>query len=489
MNSPEQISTINKSLFKYCKEGSLTKIQSLVEDNDIDLNFRDEWDSTPLYYACLCGHFEIVEYLLQKGSRCPENTFDGERCLYGALSEEIKNLVRNWKQVNKSGLRRNKHYELMTDLLDRHPFSDVLFIVHGDKFFLHKCILVARSEYFATAFATKWLGKDMVNIKSSRIQKESFRATIQYIYTGRLDIDYGLLKNLKSVAKNCKLFTLLKEISNAETRYDELKRLKPHLKKRVNLFTVENLACTSDLHNDLRKLVDHIIPPSANDWVDQGVLPFTTTDNKKTYYADVCFIVEGHSFYAHKAFLVTYSEYFRARCDDHFCENYLHDTIPIVCLNDMSLNVFKSIVLHAYADAFELSTFDETQEVLAYSHMFMMSGLSRRCGLFLSKLINNSNFYSIYKSSKYFDLSRLEAKCTFFMAKNLDKIVNSEEFSSLVLEDAMSVMERQETDSVPLVDDIRHHLTQVCQTISEYEENKLKLHLLDVLMSRLGIDC
>jgi len=476
-------------LFKYCKEGSLTKVQNLVEDDDIDLNLRDEWDSTPLYYACLCGHFKIVEYLLQKGSRCPENTFDGERCLYGALSEEIKNLVRNWKQVNKSGLRRNKHYELMTDLLDRHPFSDVLFIVHGDKFFLHKCILVARSEYFATAFATKWLGRNTINIKSSRIYKESFRATIQYIYTGRLDIDYGLLENLRSVAKNCKLFTLLEEISKTETRYDELKRLKPHLQKRVNLFTVENLTCTSKLHSDLRSLVDHIIPPSANDWVDQGVLPFTTMDNKKTYYADVCFVVEEHSFYAHKAFLVTYSEYFRARCDDHFCENYQHDTIPIVCLNDMSLNVFKSIVLHAYADAFELSMFDETQEVLAYSHMFMMSGLSRRCGLFLSKLINIRNFYSIYKSSKYFDLSRLEAKCTCFMAKNLDKIVNSEEFSSLVLEDAMSVMERQETDSVPLVDDIRHHLTQVCQTISDYEENKLKLQLLDVLMSRLGIDC
>lgn len=86
MNSSEQVSTINKSLFKYCKEGSLTKVQNLVEDDDIDLNLRDEWDSTPLYYACLCGHFKIVEYLLQKGSRCPENTFDGERCLYGALS-------------------------------------------------------------------------------------------------------------------------------------------------------------------------------------------------------------------------------------------------------------------------------------------------------------------------------------------------------------------------------------------------------------------
>ena len=242
----------------------------------------------------------------------------------------------------------------MTDLLDRHPFSDVLFIVHGDKFFVHKCILVARSEYFATAFATKWLGKHTISIKSSRIQKDTFRAIIQYIYTGRLDIDYGLLENLRIVAKNCKLFTLLEEISKTEMRYVELKKLKPHLQRRVNLFTVENLTCTSELHTNLKNLVDHVIPPSANDWVDQGVLPFTTVDDKKTYYADVCFIVEEHSFYAHKAFLITYSEYFRARCDDHFSENHLHDAIPVIYLNDISLIVFKSIVLHAYADAFEV---------------------------------------------------------------------------------------------------------------------------------------
>ena len=32
----------------------------LTENKEMDLNIRDKWDSTPLYYACLCGHLELV---------------------------------------------------------------------------------------------------------------------------------------------------------------------------------------------------------------------------------------------------------------------------------------------------------------------------------------------------------------------------------------------------------------------------------------------
>jgi ankyrin repeat protein len=38
----------------------------LTEHKEVELNMRDVWDSTPLYYACLCGHKELVEYLLNR---------------------------------------------------------------------------------------------------------------------------------------------------------------------------------------------------------------------------------------------------------------------------------------------------------------------------------------------------------------------------------------------------------------------------------------
>ena len=51
-----------------------------------NLNSYVAFFSTPLYYACLCGHLEVVQYLLDNGARCDASSFDGERCIYGALT-------------------------------------------------------------------------------------------------------------------------------------------------------------------------------------------------------------------------------------------------------------------------------------------------------------------------------------------------------------------------------------------------------------------
>jgi len=54
-------------LFQSCRRGDLDRVRYLVENGETELNLRDHWDSTPLYYACLCGHHELVEFLLQNG--------------------------------------------------------------------------------------------------------------------------------------------------------------------------------------------------------------------------------------------------------------------------------------------------------------------------------------------------------------------------------------------------------------------------------------
>lgn len=51
-----------RELFNACKSGNLVKLKHLIETKEVDVNVRDKWDSTPLYYACLCGHLNIVRY-------------------------------------------------------------------------------------------------------------------------------------------------------------------------------------------------------------------------------------------------------------------------------------------------------------------------------------------------------------------------------------------------------------------------------------------
>lgn len=64
-----------------------------------------------------------------------------------------------------------------------------------------------------------------------------------------------------------------------------------------------------------------------------------------------------------------------------------------------------------------------------------------------------------------------------------------EEFVTAVKENAEAVEERQETDSIPLVDDIRFHITSNVQTYSAIEEANQKLEALENLLANIGLDC
>ena len=63
-----------------------------------------------------------------------------------------------------------------------------------------------------------------------------------------------------------------------------------------------------------------------------------------------------------------------------------------------------------------------------------------------------------------------------------------EEFKQLVLEDAHSVQCRQETDTIPIIDDIRFHLTNFLQSFSDVYDTNDKMMLIDAFLEDLNVD-
>lgn len=59
----------------------------------------------------------------------------------------------------------------------------------------------------------------------------------------------------------------------------------------------------------------------------------------------------------------------------------------------------------------------------------------------------------------------------------------------MILQDAQSIQEREESDSIDIVDSIRYHLTSQVQTYSEIEEANIGLTAIDDLLESLGLDC
>ena len=52
-------------------------------------------NATPLFYASLCGHVDVLRLLLQAGAACERATFEGERVLYAALNDTVRNVLLN----------------------------------------------------------------------------------------------------------------------------------------------------------------------------------------------------------------------------------------------------------------------------------------------------------------------------------------------------------------------------------------------------------
>ena len=67
----------------------------------------------------------------------------------------------------------------------------------------------------------------------------------------------------------------------------------------------------------------------------------------------------------------------------------------------------------------------------------------------------------ILKTARLFNLARLEDQATEFLARNIELMMNDVELHKMIEEDAAVVQDRQETDSVQIIDDIRSQIRSV----------------------------
>lgn len=471
-------------LFSSCRKGDICRVRYLVEQRDVDLNVRDKWDSTPLYYACLCGHEELVQYLLASGAKCEANTFDGERCMYGSLNDSVRRLLKDYKCVGVRAMQRDDFNYFLHMLLEQGQHSDVKFLVHGQIFMAHRCVLSARSEYFTDMFETKWKGKNLITLKHPLVNPAAFGAILQYFYTGRMDIDISLVEDSRRLAKQCKMTDLIEELENKCKQVYEFVSNKPGV--CVKVLSLEPHTC--QLQEDMAQLADCALPIELR--VGFGELPFNRVDRFPTY-PDICFRVDGYNFLCHKAFFCGRSDYFKALLEDHFSEGeqlQSQPTTPVITLHNISHEIFIHIMYYIYTDDTELTT-ESVFDVLCMADMYLLPGLKRLCGKTLAKTICEDNVLYMWKTAKLFRLSRLEDHCTEFMAKIIDRLVEQDEFAQIIKEDAESLEKRQETDSVPLVDEIRYHIASNVQTYSAIEEANQKLEALEELLCSINIDC
>ncbi|XP_035220686.1 ankyrin repeat and BTB/POZ domain-containing protein 1-like isoform X2 [Stegodyphus dumicola] len=389
-------------LFLSCRKGDVRRLRYLVEQKDVDLNVRDKWDCTPLYYACLCGHYDTVLYLLENGACCDSETFDGERCLYGALTEEIYHLLRNFQVVTSKLIKRDEFSEFLRRALETDDYCDMHFVVQKVQLFAHRCILAARSEFFKNAFDEEW--RNLTSIRFTEyFTAAALKGVLHYMYTGEVEL------NIRDKDD----FIFLANHIGCSYLGNEIEKL---LKKRKNLqaISVEPKQYSS-LSQDFHTLFLSTLPEK-----------FLVVDHVcKSQYVDVHVSVKGYIFTCHKIFICGRCDYFKALISDHFSETYKDNVkrVQVVELHDISPEVFVSVLQYIYTYTADLSP-SNIFEVLHASDMFLLPGLKRLCAVTVKENLTVDNVVEVTKLARLYNLPRLETHCTEYMAIHLEKCEN-----------------------------------------------------------------
>ncbi|OWA52724.1 Ankyrin repeat and BTB/POZ domain-containing protein 1 [Hypsibius exemplaris] len=476
-------------LFSACRHGYLEKLRQLVEERDVELNVRDVWDSTPLYYACLCGHEEVVLYLLEKGARCDPDTFDGERCLYGSLTTKIRQLLVQHKAITSQVIRRNPYDGFLRSLLDNLEFSDVTFVVHGETFRFHRCVLAARSRYFYERFASKWKHRDVIRNNHPLVDPDAFRAVMEYIYTGRLQIDVGLVDDCLRLARQFGLDTLDARLNlqKAQATFFVKTKFTTRIANQWTTLVVEPQIGSNELHYNFGNLARHAIPDvgSSGDVDDLSL----DEDAFWSGLSDVIFDVEQKRFRCHKVFVCNRSEYLRALVTDHFHESVVTATgIPVIKVGGVTADIFRAVVQFIYQDFVTDLTAENVLDLLDTAELYLLPGLKKQCATVIAANLDRNCVIPILRTARALQLPRLQAVCVQFVASHIELLVREPELKKLIAEDAAQVSNREDTDTIEVVDDIRCCITNNLQTLSQTEEAHARLLLIDALLQELGLD-
>jgi len=471
-------------LFQSCRRGDLEQVVYLVENKELDLNLRDKWDSTPLYYACLCGHLELVKYLLVNGAVCDSSTFDGERCVYGALTDAIRKLLLDHKMLTSITKRREAYTEFLRRLYEDEVSKDVKFNVHGEEVNGHKFMLSTRSSLFRMMFEEKWKYRDVVNLGHRQVTCHAFKLLLEYIYTGQVKVDIRDVHDLNRLAKHCKMSVLQSELDDAFKKADSFVQSKRGA--AITTLHLDSNLSQSELQQDLGVLAQQALPLEFRPWngIELPLMP-----RVEQTFVDVVFIVDGYEYFCHKPIFSSRSEYFRALLEDHFDESEMDGQydLPIIQIHHVTPKVFSCVVYFVYTNHCEI-TEDVVGELLHTADMFLLPGLTKLAGRTLARLVTSDTVIDILRTARLFNLPRLEDQCTEYLADNIEAMSEDVELHKVIAEDARSVRDRQETDSIQIVDDIRSQIRARVRSMSDMAEAEWKMSLVDNLLSQLDME-
>ncbi|OKP13627.1 BTB/POZ domain-containing protein 3 [Penicillium subrubescens] len=481
-DNPLDLSEPFRELCSACRRGDLKVCQEKITEG-VNVNARDLYDYTPLILASLCGHYEVAQLLLESGALCERDTFQGERCLYNALNDRIRNLLLEYDYSKSTDPLQPLAAHIASLLTRESPVTtDITVAVADQEIALHKFILAARSPYFRAKLApapetTTWK-------LPSTTPPEAFAAAIRYLYLGEAPrelrsgpgtgfTESEVFTGIDKISKHLEIESLMDSLLDSGDRRRARQRRTVELGKGRDQF--EEWFRENVLGNRV------VIETSKVDEVKW--------DRNNAIFADVLLradelpdeddgatdeVPKSTLFPCHRAMLLR-SEFFQAMFTSSFREAHIKDQLHIIDV-DCAPDVLEIILTFLYTERADFPL-EIAVDVLFAADMLFIEKLKTKAAVVISTLgsgVSQSeaartrgtkdeddiDIYAIIRAAWLTRVQRLEEFAARFLAYRLEAHIDSPEFAELINESAARIQARQETDSIELLDDIRFYLNE-----------------------------
>ena len=168
-----------------CRIGDVENADRLISTG-VNINTVDEFDNSPLFLASLCGHKEMVQLLLERGAICDRDRYEGARCIYGALTDSIRDILLAYDVSKAVDVNQPFATHISSLFKDENVVvdtKDIEFTSEGwpTPIRANRFLLFARSEYLSRRLKNEWVDDDEV-IVADGMSRDVFEVLMKYIY-------------------------------------------------------------------------------------------------------------------------------------------------------------------------------------------------------------------------------------------------------------------------------------------------------------------